>query len=72
MVMQIIFIIIFWGGWGQGGRGDKKIVMVFSKVANVEQSNGNKFSVTSFMYLYSCTLIDHGQRTITARVAFIV
>ena len=53
MVMQIIFIIIFWGGGGEGGRGDMKIVMVFSKVANVEQSNGNKFSVTLFMYQYS-------------------
>ena len=52
MVMQIIFIIIF-GGGGEGGRGDMKIVMVFSKVANVEQSNGNKFSVTLFMYQYS-------------------
>ena len=54
MVMQIIFIIIFGGGGGgEGGRGDMKIVMVFSEVANVEQSNGNKFSVTLFMYQYS-------------------
>ena len=50
MVMQIIIIIIIGGG---GGGEDKKIVMVFSKVANVKQSKENKFSVTSFMYLYS-------------------
>ena len=50
MVIQIIISIIF----GGGARGeDKKIVMEFPKVANVKQSKENKFSVTSFMYLYS-------------------
>ena len=50
MVIQIIISIIFFLG---GGGGDKKIVMEFPKVANVKQSKENKFSVTSFMYLYS-------------------
>ena len=49
MVVQIIISIIFF----LGGGGDKKIVMEFPKVANVKQSKENKFSVTSFMYLYS-------------------
>ena len=51
MVIQIIISIIF--GGGGGGGEDKKIVMEFPKVANVKQSKENKFSVTSFMYLYS-------------------
>ena len=53
MVMQIIINILLLGGGGGGE--DKKIVMVFPKVANVEQSKENKFSATSFMYLYSNT-----------------
>ena len=48
MVIQIIISIFFWGG-GE----DKKVVMEFPKVAKVKQSKENKFSVTSFMYLYS-------------------
>ena len=51
MVIQIIISINFFGGGGEGE--DKKIVMEFPKVANVKQSKENKFSVTSFMYLYS-------------------
>ena len=46
MAMQIIMYL--WWGWGGGGGGDKKIVIVFSKEANVEQSKGNKFYVTSY------------------------
>ena len=44
MAMQIIMYLL--GGGGE----DKKIVIVFSKEANVEQRKGNKFYVTSFMY----------------------
>ena len=51
MVIQIIISINFF--WGGGEGEDKKIVMEFPKVANVKQSKENKFSVTSFMYLYS-------------------
>ena len=38
MAMQLIMYL-----WG---RGDKKIVIVFSKEANIEQSKENKFYVT--------------------------
>ena len=49
MVIQIIISIFFFLGGGE----DKKVVMEFPKVAKVKQSKENKFSVTSFMYLYS-------------------
>ena len=42
----------------------------FKTARHVEQNNENKFPVTSSMYLYSNTPIHHGQRPITARVAF--